>query len=215
MIEKGAKQDPNINELVKDLENTRKYLENNYKELDARHGDYYKCCFDGKFSRERFEKVIEDYSNALNNYLASYVALIDHMTTVKNTLRNPQVTEQYRQKLVESGLRHEQAFGKRLRVYVLHYRIPSIDSGHAAEIVAFFNKNKDRGVVGYTIPFSLALNRQELLRWNEWHAGREYLNRPHMKGRIELIPLIRTLHESVLEFLDWFENVVNNLNKTK
>jgi len=214
MIEKGRKKERSIHELITDLERARKYLEDMYKELDQRHGEYARCCVDKNWSRERFERAIEDYSHALNNYLASYVALIDHMMTVRNTLRNPEVTKQYEQKLVESGLRHEQAFGQKLRDYVLHYNFPSIDSGHAAEIVTLFHEYKDKGVVGFTVPFSLALNKKELLNWDGWGAGQEYLTRPHMKGRIELVFLIRKLHESVLEFLNWFENLLNNLNNT-
>jgi hypothetical protein len=40
MNEKYEKQERGIPEIIKDLENTRKYLENKYKNLEAQHDAY-------------------------------------------------------------------------------------------------------------------------------------------------------------------------------
>jgi len=210
-----------IAEFLRDLKRTRKLLDYNYHKLNSRHSEYFGCVknlnpqSNIKEFVDDFNKIIENYSHDLNNYLASYVALIDHIITIRDSIKNrgnQEILKTYREKVSKSGLRHEQIFARRLRVYILHYRIPSIDIGRTG----FGYQKNSSGVyeiAGIDLESSLALNKAELLKWNGWSAGRDYLIKISTlatRGRINLgglqndSGLIYDLNKSVLEFLDWF-----------
>jgi hypothetical protein len=189
---------------LKDIEKTKTYLEHNYKDLQQRHDDYLGF---NDYTPENFgklRKIIDDYTYSLINYLSSYSTLIDHMMRVRNSLDNEQITKEYETNL-KNGLNDEQKFTKDLRNYFSHYRLPLLDPRFGIVLQKGPDGWEPGGVAkdGF-----LSVKKYELLKWKRWKKDSlVFLNGINTyEDKISLQPLIDRVHNSILEFLNWFRD---------
>lgn len=194
-------------ELIKELERTKGYLEDNYRELQARHSTYLKTHFQ-EIGAVKCQKSIEDYAHALCNYLSSYAASIEHMMKVRNKLKNEELKKTYADKLESSKLLVEQKFVKDLRNYIEHYGIPEMGTPIQKFSELIVSEGKLVGIKKdflVTINFAPTMDSEELKKWGGWQKeSRAYLESLKLdRGRVRPHFLVDFLHKSNIDFLNW------------
>lgn len=206
-----------VSEILRDLELSRAYLEKNYKEIEDKQSDYL-----GVFSKnspiEQRKECLKVYNYAVSNYLSSYSTLIEHMMKARNKLANTELTKKYELKL-QSNLTNQQIFGKDLRNYIEHYKLPDVISRVAlvGEPVGVGNKFFGFENIRRVIDYSPTLNREDLLKWGGWKKeSRVYLKElKTMHNRVHIHSIVLTLHKSILEFFAWFKQELLSLDEAK
>ena len=193
--------------LERDIEITQSYLKNNYNELKACNDTYLGISKVYKLiNLKRLKSVFLSYTFSLSNYLASYCTLIDHMIRARNRLNNNQIKNEYQTKLKKSRLIEENKFVIDFRNYILHVKMPVVGAGF--DFIVPGNGLKPGTGPSEIKDFSLSVKKEDLLNWDGWtKESLAYINGVPVgiDNQIFLQPLINNLHQSLLQFCDWFK----------
>jgi hypothetical protein len=166
----------------------------------------------GKFLQSSLsaQEVSDDYVNELvrllHNYLTSVTSMIDaqrvvmrHRWPTPGRGQSEFETQDYAAKLRDTFETGEAEFMQKLRNYCTHYSIPVPGLG---------TKMSWHQGGPVTVVNTLQLDRDGLLRWDEWRAAaKTYLrNQPQ---RFDFAPIVERYMASARVFFEWFWDEVN------
>jgi hypothetical protein len=157
-------------------------------------------------ARELSDDYVNELVRLLHNYLTSVTSLIDaqrvvmrHRWPTPGKERSAFETQDYAEKLSDTFETGEAEFMQKLRNYCTHYAIPVPGLGTS------MSWEQGGPVIRVN---TLQLDRDALLRWEEWRAAATtYLrNQPQ---RFDFAPIIERYQASARVFFQWFWEEVN------
>jgi hypothetical protein len=167
------------------------------------------------FVNELPDDFAEEAARLLHNYLAALSTLRDIQRGIhrkvwpepdsKDDKRTKWEVEVWAPKIVELFGDPPVVFLVDLRNYSLHYAIPVMSIGTSFQSLA--------GSGGpMAMNNTVSVDRDELLKWNNWRSkGRQYIT-SHDGDNIEILPVIATYSTRVREFYMWFWEQIEGSN---
>lgn len=161
-------------------------------------------------ARELSDSYVNELVRLLHNYLTSVTSLIDAQRVVmrhrwpseKKGVYSDFETNAYASKLRETFETGEAEFMQKLRNYCTHYSIPVPGLGTSMSW---------RAGSPVVMTNTLRLDRDDLLRWDEWRAAATAYLRAQ-PARFDFAPIISRYMSGARKFFQWFWEQVHELS---
>jgi len=158
--------------------------------------------------RRNLEAFLVEFSRLFHNYLSSIFSLIEHTRTFLNNLNNPQLRQEYYEKLENLKINECVKFLKDLRTYVQHCNLSIV----SAEFTLKRKNNDIKNPLEHKQ--NLVIGKKELLKWGGWSfKSKNYIDK--LENNVDLDIITIEYQKLITEFYQWFYNIIGELYSDK
>jgi hypothetical protein len=176
-----------VNRNYEELVNGINYIEGNLPIWDVK-------------NRKIFDSILREISRLLHNYLSSTFTLIQHNVKLCHDLKNGELDTQYNTKVKELDENPTVSFIKNLRTFAQHVGLPILSARFSINNITSTGPQAEQ---------SVQLDKETLLRWNNWRAASRAFIESH--GDIDLKTVLKDYQGLITSFYNWFYAAVTSL----